>query len=84
MLVDWANRVKDIAYDVGGNTRKFCEVHNLNQNAKTITSLKDQIWSLKVIIKNENKGVKEDIRNYFLIQKRKRRWSKIEDSKEED
>ena len=84
LLLDWANRVKEIALKVGGNAQKFCEVHNLHRNGKTIKSLKDWIRSMKVIIKNENKGVKEDIRNYFIIRKRNRRQSESEDSNDKD
>ena len=83
LLLDWANRVRKLAFEIDGNAWKFCKVHELSRNKKTINSLKDWIQSVKVIIKNENRGIKEDIRNYFIMRKRKRRQEENELSEEE-
>jgi len=56
LLLNSANQVKEIAFEVGGNAQKFYEAYNLHRNGKTIISLKDWIRSVKVIIKNENKS----------------------------
>ena len=46
-------------------------MHKIKENKKSILYLRDWVWTVKEIIKNEKPGKNENIRNYFITRKRK-------------
>ena len=63
----WCIEIKEIANNKGGNTKRYIDMHPINETNMTISYIKNWIRNMQVMIKLNQENNGQDIQQYLVL-----------------